>query len=73
MAELASTRRPWAIAQQNIRVEEAKKDCASIFDSLRAGDIDVNEAGQLLALAVGTAEDDLRELDRFIAAGGPDA
>lgn len=70
---IASTRHTWATAQQRLRVEEAGKDCDSIFDSLRAGDIDVSEAGKLLALAVGAAEDDVRDLDRFITAGGPDA
>lgn len=70
---IASTRRDWATAQQRLRVEEAQKDCQSIFDSLHAGDIDLSETGHLLALAIGTAEDDVQDLDRFIAAGGPDA
>jgi hypothetical protein len=66
---IASTRGPWAVAQQRLRVEEANKDCASIWVSLRAGDITLGEAGKLLTLAVGAAEDDLRELDQFIAGG----
>jgi predicted HTH domain antitoxin len=67
---IASTRGSWAVAQQRLRVEEAEKDCASVFVSLRAGDISLGEAGRLLAMAIGAAEDDVRQLDHFIAAGG---
>lgn len=67
---IASTRGPWAIAQARLRVEEAEKDCASIWVSLRAGDVGIVEAGRLLAMALGAAEDDVRQLDKFITAGG---
>lgn len=70
---IASTRRTWARAQQNIRVDEARKDCRSIQKCLADGELDVREAGLLLTLALRAAEDDVRQLDQFIAAGGPSA
>lgn len=72
MPEVASTRRDWAVAQQNIRLEEVGKDCTSIITVLRDGELTHREAAYLLLLAIEAQADHLDELDQFVA-GEPDA
>lgn len=68
---IASTRRPWALAKENLRLDELDRDLASVLTSLEHGGLDRHQAAYLMRVAMDAAADDLAELEAF-AAGDPD-